>query len=498
MILSIFFIIIFVVCLLWVNHRNIITWSVSMYCVGLVLLLASSIMYISTVNLYKASNYLDYRLYHYFTSFKMNFSRTSRLINAGFGAVFVSSILIYTKFKKKKTAAVFAIFLPALLFMVINDPAVTQGVYYRTYSARYARLHGALLVYPEFIKLYCAACIVFFYALPVITLVRYSVNSRFYPKIKNTVVTVLMFVILDIYFIMLFVVGQFRIFMPYSVDLFKYPVRETTLSSTTLIQYILIFTLILLFFIFYYFKPFDNLTVITKKENRKNIQSLNKNVKMLFHTYKNLFFAIQGLSRQALDGYGTETPVTYDNLKCVNGIAGDAVVNITRILNMMTNVEAGYEYTDMRKCLDDALSKVFISPDITLVKNESETPLTVRASSSHLSDCFVNLIQNSVEAISLKQNKDGVIKIDIFDDDDLAVISIYDNGCGINKKNKKHIFDLMFSTKQTTNNCGIGLNYVKNAVSAFHGIIYVKSAEGEYTNFQIALPKAKAGRIQLN
>jgi len=91
---------------------------------------------------------------------------------------------------------------------------------------------------------------------------------------------------------------------------------------------------------------------------------------------------------------------------------------------------------------------------------------------------------------NIKKCDKGIIKIEVFDDDDLIVINFFDNGCGIKKSNKKQIFTLMFSTKQSTTNCGIGLNYVKNVISAFHGTIHVKSVEGAYTKLQLTLPKA--------
>ena len=80
MFLSIFFIIAFIICLLCVNHRNIITWSISIYCIGLIMLFAASVMYISSINLYAASNHLDYKLYYFFTTKHMSITEIARII----------------------------------------------------------------------------------------------------------------------------------------------------------------------------------------------------------------------------------------------------------------------------------------------------------------------------------------------------------------------------------------------------------------------------------
>lgn len=144
----------------------------------------------------------------------------------------------------------------------------------------------------------------------------------------------------------------------------------------------------------------------------------------------------------------------------------------------------------MFECVDNAVSRVCIPKNIKFEKIYLTSDATVKADKMHLTDSFVNIIQNSVEAINIKNTNDGIIKIEVFEDDDLIVINFFDNGCGINKSDKKRIFKLMFSTKQSTTNCGIGLNYVKNVISAFCGTIHVKSAEGCYTKMQITLRKA--------
>lgn len=231
------------------------------------------------------------------------------------------------------------------------------------------------------------------------------------------------------------------------------------------------------------------LTIITPWENRRTVQHLSKNMRSLFHTYKNLFFTIQGLSEQAMSNIKEDKELSYENLEYLHEIACDSVKHISRTLNMLGNIKQDTFYADIFECIDNAVSRVCIPKNIKIERLYLISEAMVKADESHLTDSFVNIIQNSIEAITIKNNNGGFIKIEVFEDDDLIVLNFLDNGCGINKSDKKRIFTLLFSTKQSTTNCGIGLNYVKNVITAFHGTIHVKSVEGDYTKLQITLPR---------
>ena len=95
---------------------------------------------------------------------------------------------------------------------------------------------------------------------------------------------------------------------------------------------------------------------------------------------------------------------------------------------------------------------------------------------------------NSIDALNIKNEKHPFIKVKIFSQDNLLCIEVLDNGCGIPKKEIKKIFKAFYSTKQSNNNWGIGLNYVEKVITMHGGKIYVKSKVNKYTWFQIVLP----------
>ena len=85
----------------------------------------------------------------------------------------------------------------------------------------------------------------------------------------------------------------------------------------------------------------------------------------------------------------------------------------------------------------------------------------------------------------------GTITINLKSENHLAVIEFLDDGLGIERREIKKMFSMLYSSKKTQKNWGIGLSYVKRVVDIYNGYIYVKSVPGKYTLFQILLPIEK-------
>jgi len=113
----------------------------------------------------------------------------------------------------------------------------------------------------------------------------------------------------------------------------------------------------------------------------------------------------------------------------------------------------------------------------------------VWADEVHLTNVFTNLIDN---AIKYRKEEGAWIKIIGNTQDNKVIISVEDNGIGINKKNLKKIFTKFF--RETTGNIhtvkgfGLGLSYAKQMIDKLHGSIKVESTVGLGTKFIVTLP----------
>jgi len=99
---------------------------------------------------------------------------------------------------------------------------------------------------------------------------------------------------------------------------------------------------------------------------------------------------------------------------------------------------------------------------------------------------LVNLVVNAVDAVGDKEN--GNIRISsIIRNDDRLVVTVQDNGCGMNPEEKQKIFELFFTTKGTGGN-GLGLPLVSKFIESSGAKLMVTSKKGEGSTFQMIFP----------
>ncbi len=105
------------------------------------------------------------------------------------------------------------------------------------------------------------------------------------------------------------------------------------------------------------------------------------------------------------------------------------------------------------------------------------------ADSEQIQKVIMNLILNSNEAIK----NGGEIRVATEKREGWAILSVYDNGCGMSKEFvEKSLFRPFKSTKKQ--GMGIGLFQSKVIVEAHQGRIEVESEEGRGTTFRVMLP----------
>ncbi|OXX83192.1 hypothetical protein AVM15_12630 [Paraclostridium benzoelyticum] len=103
--------------------------------------------------------------------------------------------------------------------------------------------------------------------------------------------------------------------------------------------------------------------------------------------------------------------------------------------------------------------------------------------------CIVNLIGNAVKFTQ----KGGKIEIKVKDLNDKVMISVKDNGIGIEKKFHKSIFNrfnqVVDVNSEVKGGSGLGLTITKQIIELHRGTIYVESEVGKGSEFIIILPE---------
>ena len=106
---------------------------------------------------------------------------------------------------------------------------------------------------------------------------------------------------------------------------------------------------------------------------------------------------------------------------------------------------------------------------------------------------LANLCMNSLQACEQAPQIDIDIALGLRG---LLSISLRDNGCGMDRETRRHIFDPFFSTK--TDGTGLGLAVVKAVVESHQGRIAVYSRPGLGCRFRIFLPCRQAMKTQVS
>ncbi|MBE6339746.1 MAG: HAMP domain-containing histidine kinase [Bacteroidales bacterium] len=119
---------------------------------------------------------------------------------------------------------------------------------------------------------------------------------------------------------------------------------------------------------------------------------------------------------------------------------------------------------------------------VTLTKSMQHAIVLINP--DQLTSVFNNLIKNALQ--SGKGDDFVEVKVDITADDENVIISVADNGRGIDPEVQEKIFKPNFTTKST--GMGLGLAIVKNIIVGAKGEIFFETKLGQGTTFIVKLP----------
>jgi signal transduction histidine kinase len=115
----------------------------------------------------------------------------------------------------------------------------------------------------------------------------------------------------------------------------------------------------------------------------------------------------------------------------------------------------------------------------------------LRADRGQLQQVFLNLIMNSIEAMSSVTGRARVLRIrtDLMQDLSGVVVAIEDSGAGIEGKDKDLIFNPFFTTKSA--GTGIGLTICRSIVESHGGSLRASVNKPHGAIFQVTLPNGE-------
>ncbi|MBF0559041.1 MAG: cache domain-containing protein [Nitrospirae bacterium] len=119
---------------------------------------------------------------------------------------------------------------------------------------------------------------------------------------------------------------------------------------------------------------------------------------------------------------------------------------------------------------------------ITMMKELEDGLPEIAADANQLSQVFVNLILNAIDAMP----DGGTLKVTSYVRDSVVAIQFRDTGTGIRKEDLGKIFDPFYTTKEKGTGLGLAVSY--NIIKKMNGLLTVDSELGKGTIFTIMLP----------
>ena len=167
---------------------------------------------------------------------------------------------------------------------------------------------------------------------------------------------------------------------------------------------------------------------------------------------------------------------------------------ITKLMGYAQLTEGRLDKLDINDVLDFSITQVFPEGhkfDIRIRKNYGIALPPLLAQSLHISEVFVNILQNSREAVG--ENGEISIITSYGGNYTLSVV-IEDNGPGISLNMMDKVFEPYLTTKEK--GTGLGLAIVKHNTELYGGKVEVNSELGKYTRFNLLFPGRSAIRFQ--
>lgn len=160
-------------------------------------------------------------------------------------------------------------------------------------------------------------------------------------------------------------------------------------------------------------------------------------------------------------------------------------VLITGLLDATKFVELNSEKISINALLEEALllaADRLTLNNITIVKKFSSTICDVTADKEKLKIAFLNIIVNAIEAM---KPDEGVLTVSTSEQNNKCVVTITDNGSGMDAETLNKLFEPYYSKK--IKGTGLGLTNAESIVLSHKGSIHAESTPGTGTSFIIKL-----------
>ena len=227
------------------------------------------------------------------------------------------------------------------------------------------------------------------------------------------------------------------------------------------------------------------------KSNFSSLKRYGKDLQAVIERYNDIIKLLeQNQTQEEVNRINEEFDIEFitEDIQNLLSESFDGITRIEDIVNSLKDYsrsDSQWEQADINTNIENTLK--IVSHELKYVanieKDFGELPL-VECLPMQIGQVIMNLLVNAGQA--LEENGKIIIRTAV--KDDAVVISVSDNGKGIEKAHLAKIFDPFFTTKPVGKGTGLGLSLSYNIIQKHNGEMSVESEVGKGTEFMIQLP----------
>jgi two-component system, cell cycle sensor histidine kinase and response regulator CckA len=222
------------------------------------------------------------------------------------------------------------------------------------------------------------------------------------------------------------------------------------------------------------------------------------------HDFNNLLTVMAGYAQMAINRLDPASGVRADLEEIIRNTSRAAALT-SQLLAFSRKQSTQPRVLDLNALLDNTLKMLgrMIGEDIRLEARQERATSSIRADPGQIEQVIMNLAVNARDAMP----RGGVLRLatsqvklpDLatvpssgLPPGDYVVLSVSDNGPGMNSETLSRIFEPFFTTKELGKGTGLGLSTVYGIVRQSGGDIAVESSPGKGSTFKVLFPSVKA------
>ena len=380
-----------------------------------------------------------------------NYTITTKTKNIVFDMVLISIVYVVSIYSNN--------YYPIINFLLLNSLVLIAYLKKRVVIAN--------IISVSIIIFYCNQFnFIYFMVVPYIIL--YLINV-----IKNK------YSITDFIFIDLFLIVEYSFLILWILE-FNYNIYLLFGFINTIL--IVVFNYILIHIIYLLYNLGEN--IIKDNNNYKKIKQDSRVKTSLFkitHEIKNPIAVIKAY----LDMLNTKDRKQVEKYIPIIKSEIDRLLNLLQDFLLVNKANITFDLMDINMLIEDIIDRQLPLMESSNIKFKSDLvddDIYINGDYNRLSQVFINIIKNSIEAIDNK----GIITIkDVIKDDKINII-ISDNGVGISKKIMNKIKEPFYTTK--ARGTGLGVSLSDEIIKAHNGELIYESKENIGTKVTIKLP----------